>query len=229
MEPDKGLLSLFGWILDILGWFKRLNLHDLLVFCAVRGWILAHRKVFFFILAHIALKVPHDETFVCLSILPVKVASLVLAKLSLLFEALAALSAGEWFYAWVNSQMILQIAALIKFALTYPTNEKGIQTVGIVVYYLSFNADDSIDYDSWSCSASLMKKLHNFELILDLLFVCSHKAKVLDIHWALLLQAYVSLTSETKLGRSTGLILIVLGDLIRNCVDSPLKLWFLLV
>jgi hypothetical protein len=46
-----------------------------------------------------------------------RVSSLVFRELSLLFEALATVSALEWLVTRVDAQVVLQVAALVKFAL----------------------------------------------------------------------------------------------------------------
>lgn len=49
-----------------------------------------------------------------------------LAKLRLLFEALPALSAREWFDPRVNSQVILQVAPLVELTTANPADQQRI-------------------------------------------------------------------------------------------------------
>jgi hypothetical protein len=52
--------------------------------------------------------------------------SLMFGKLCLLFEGLATLSALEGLVSRMNSQVVLKVASLVKFATAYPADKQRI-------------------------------------------------------------------------------------------------------
>ncbi len=73
---------------------------------------------------------------------------LVFGELRFLFKAFAAVRALERFVTRVNSEVVLQVAALVEFPPADTANENRIESVGLSVYYLLFDTVYAIDVNA---------------------------------------------------------------------------------
>lgn len=96
---------------------------------------------------------------------------LVLGQLRFLFETLAAGLAVERLVHCVDAQVVLQVTALVEFAIAHAADQPRVQAVRRVIYYFFPEACDAVHLDIAGAGARLVLQLHQFEMNLHLAVV----------------------------------------------------------
>ena len=68
----------------------------------------------------------------------------------------------------MDSEVVLEIAAFIEFSHAYTADKNRVETVCVLVYYLSFDADNPIYHQCASSTASLVLELHHLKVRTEL-------------------------------------------------------------